>query len=69
MTPAMASRAYDAAVPTWSDTGIAPESGLQLDLAEVKAQSGASEDIPISRVVDYTLLREATRDLAQGATP
>ena len=65
MPPAMASRAYDAAVATWSDTGIAPESGLALDLAEVKAQTGASEDVPLARVVDYTLLREATRDLGR----
>ncbi|HLH23775.1 MAG TPA: ABC transporter substrate-binding protein [Chloroflexota bacterium] len=69
MTPEMASRAYDAAVPTWSETGIAPEAGLQLDLAEVKAQSGASEDIPVSRVVDYTLLREAAHDLERPVPP
>jgi NitT/TauT family transport system substrate-binding protein len=65
MTPEMAGRAYDAAVSTWSDTGVAPESGLQLDLAEVKAQAGTTEDIPLARVVDYTLLREATRDLGR----
>jgi ABC-type nitrate/sulfonate/bicarbonate transport system substrate-binding protein len=65
MTPEMASRAYDGAVATWSDTGVAPESGLQLDLAEVKAQAGTTEDIPLARVVDYTLLREATRDLGR----
>ncbi|HEY7063549.1 MAG TPA: ABC transporter substrate-binding protein [Chloroflexota bacterium] len=69
MSPDVASRAYDAAVLTWSDMGIAPEAGLQLDLAEVKAQTGASEDIPIASVVDYTPLREATRDLGRPPLP
>ena len=41
MTPDVASRAYDAAVPTWSDTGVAPEAGLRLDLAEVGAEQPA----------------------------
>jgi NitT/TauT family transport system substrate-binding protein len=61
----LANRAYDVALPTWSSTGVAPEAGLQLDLAEVKAQTGSSDDIPISRVVDYTLLREASRELGR----
>jgi NitT/TauT family transport system substrate-binding protein len=69
MPPELASRAYDAAMATWSDTGMASEAGLQLDLAEIKAELGTDEDIPIARVVDYTPLREAARELGRPVPP
>ena len=69
MSPELAGRAFDDAVSTWSDSGIAPEAGLQIDLEEVKAQSGSREDIPLGRVVDYAPLREAARDLSLPLPP
>jgi ABC-type nitrate/sulfonate/bicarbonate transport system substrate-binding protein len=69
MSPELAGRAYDDALSTWSDTGIAPEAGLQIDLEEVKAQTDSREDIPLGRVVDYAPLREAARDLGLALPP
>ena len=69
MSPEVAGRAFDEAVGTWSDSGIAPEAGLQIDLEEVKAQTGSGEDIPVGRVIDYAPLREAARDLSLPLPP
>jgi hypothetical protein len=48
---------------------MASEAARQLDIAEIKAELGIQEDIPIARVVDYAPLREAARELGRPVPP
>ncbi len=58
-----ARKAYEVGLRTWSEDGIATELGLKFDIEIVKKSTGKKEDIPIDKLIDYKILKEALKEL------
>lgn len=58
ITPAQAAQAYDAAINSFTEDGYVSEKGLLLDVQLTKERLKLAKDIPLSQVVDWSLLRE-----------
>ena len=59
----MAAATYDSVVKTYSDDLSLPEDGLRLLIEEGKRGAKLDRDVSFDQVVDYSLLREAQREL------
>jgi ABC-type nitrate/sulfonate/bicarbonate transport system substrate-binding protein len=62
ITPAQAGRAYDVSIQSFTDDGMISDKGLDLNLELTKERLKITKDIPISRVVDWSLMRELKTD-------
>ncbi len=58
-----AAATYDGAAKSFNDDGAVPEAGLRLAIDEAKKASGISREVAIGEVADFTVLREAQREL------
>jgi NitT/TauT family transport system substrate-binding protein len=58
ITSAQASQAYDAAINSFTEDGYVSEKGLLLDVQLTKERLKLAKDIPLSQVVDWSLLKE-----------
>jgi NitT/TauT family transport system substrate-binding protein len=58
ITPGQAAKTYDSSIKSFSDDGSVSDKGLALDLQLVKERLKLTKDIPLSQVVDWSLLRE-----------
>lgn len=58
ITPGQAAKTYDTSIRAFTDDGYVPDKGVTLDLQLVKERLKLTKDIPISQVVDWSLLRE-----------
>lgn len=58
ITPAQAAKTYDTSIGAFTDDGFVPDRGVKLDLQLVKERLKITKEIPISQVVDWSLLRE-----------
>lgn len=58
ITPSQAAKAYDAAINSFSDDGFVSDKGLQLDVQLTRERLKLSKEIPLSQVVDWSLLKE-----------
>lgn len=58
----VAEKAFEATVKTWSDNGIASDQALQQGIEESLKVSNSKQEVPISRVADFTLAREVYRE-------
>jgi ABC-type nitrate/sulfonate/bicarbonate transport system substrate-binding protein len=59
----MAAASYDSSVKTYSDDLSLPEDGLRLLIEEAKRAAKLDRDVPLDQVADFSLLREAQREL------
>jgi NitT/TauT family transport system substrate-binding protein len=59
----VAERAFDLVLKTWSDSGIVTDQAVQAGIDESLRLAGSKQQVPISRVVDFSFAREALRDL------
>jgi len=59
----MAAATYDSVVKTYSDDLSLPEDGLRLLIEEGKRGAKLDRDVSFDQVVDYSLLREAQKEL------
>jgi ABC-type nitrate/sulfonate/bicarbonate transport system substrate-binding protein len=57
-TPAQAGRAYDASIRSFTDDGMISDKGLGLNVELTKERLKITKDIPLSQVVDWSLMRE-----------
>jgi ABC-type nitrate/sulfonate/bicarbonate transport system substrate-binding protein len=59
-----AAATYDGSVKSFNDDGNVPEAGLRLAIDEAKKAANIRREVPFSEVADFTVLREAQRELA-----
>jgi NitT/TauT family transport system substrate-binding protein len=59
----VAEKAFDLVLKTWSDSGIVTDQAVQAGIDESLRLAGSKQQVPISRVVDFSFAREALRDL------
>lgn len=58
ITPAQAAKAYDAAINSFTDDGYISDKGVLLDMQLTKERLKLTKEIPLSQVVDWSLLKE-----------
>ncbi|HEY1266249.1 MAG TPA: ABC transporter substrate-binding protein [Candidatus Binatia bacterium] len=58
ITPSQAGKAYDAAIASFTDDGYIADKGVLLDMQLTKERLKITKDIPLSQVVDWSLLKE-----------
>jgi NitT/TauT family transport system substrate-binding protein len=59
ITPGQAAKTYDSSIHSFTDDGTISDKGLALDLQLVRERLKITKDIPLSQVVDWSLLKEA----------
>jgi hypothetical protein len=60
ITPAQSAKAYDASIGSFTEGGIISDKGVQLDVQLTKERLKLTKDIPLSQLVDWSLVREVT---------
>jgi ABC-type nitrate/sulfonate/bicarbonate transport system substrate-binding protein len=58
ITPAQSAKAYDASVNSFTDDGIISDKGVSLDVQLTKERLKLTKDIPLSQLVDWSVVRE-----------
>src|SRR5262245_8522813 len=58
ITPSQSARAYDASINSFTDDGIISDKGVLLDVQLTKERVKITKDIPLSQLVDWSLVRE-----------
>jgi NitT/TauT family transport system substrate-binding protein len=58
ITPSQSARAYDASINSFTDDGIISDKGVLLDVQLTKERVKITRDIPLSQLVDWSLVRE-----------
>jgi len=58
ITPSQSARAYDAAINSFTDDGIISDKGVLLDVQLTKERLKLTKDIPLSQLVDWSLVKE-----------
>lgn len=58
ITPVQSARAYDASINSFTDDGIISDKGVQLDVQLTKERLKLTKDIPLRRLVDWSLVKE-----------
>jgi ABC-type nitrate/sulfonate/bicarbonate transport system substrate-binding protein len=59
----VAEKAFDLMLKTWSDNGQASDQALQTGIEESLKVSSSKQSVPLSRVADFSLVREVYREL------
>ena len=58
ITPSQATKAYDAAIGSFAEDGFISDKGVLLDINLTRERLKLTKEIPLSQVVDWSLLRE-----------
>ncbi len=58
ITPAQSAKAYDASINSFTDDGIISDKGVSLDVQLTKERLKLTKDIPLSQLVDWSVVRE-----------
>jgi NitT/TauT family transport system substrate-binding protein len=58
ITPAQSARAYDASINSFTDDGIISDKGVLLDVQLTKERLKLTKDVPLSQLVDWSLVKE-----------
>jgi NitT/TauT family transport system substrate-binding protein len=58
ITAAQSARAYDASMSSFSDDGMISDKGVNLDVQLTKERLKLTKDIPLSQLVDWSLVKE-----------
>jgi len=58
ITPSQAAKAYDAAIGSFAADGFVSDKGLLLDVQLTRERLKLTKEVPLSQVVDWSLLRE-----------
>lgn len=58
ITASQAAKAYDAAINSFTDDGIISDKGVNLDIQLTKERLKITKEIPLSQLVDWSLLKE-----------
>lgn len=58
ITPGQSAKAYDASINSFTSDGIISDKGVQLDVQLTKERLKLTKDIPLSQLVDWSLVKE-----------
>jgi ABC-type nitrate/sulfonate/bicarbonate transport system substrate-binding protein len=58
ITPSQSARAYDASINSFTTDGMISDKGVQLDVQLTKERLKITKDIPLSQLVDWSLVKE-----------
>jgi NitT/TauT family transport system substrate-binding protein len=58
ITPSQSAKAYDASINSFTADGIISDKGVNLDVQLTKERLKLTKDIPLSQLVDWSLVRE-----------
>jgi len=58
ITPAQSAKAYDASINAFTDDGIISDKGVSLDVQLTKERLKITKDIPLSQLVDWSVVKE-----------
>jgi NitT/TauT family transport system substrate-binding protein len=58
ITPMQAAKAYDTSINSFSNDGMISDKGVQLDVQLTKERLKLTKDIPLSQLVDWSLVKE-----------
>lgn len=58
ITPGQAGKAYDTSLSSFTDDGMISDKGVNLDVQLTKERLKLTKDIPLSQLVDWTLVKE-----------
>jgi ABC-type nitrate/sulfonate/bicarbonate transport system substrate-binding protein len=58
ITPSQAGKAYDAAIDSFTEDGIISDKGVNLDVQLTKERLKITKEIPLSQLVDWSLVKE-----------
>ena len=58
ITPSQSARAYDASINSFTDDGMISDKGVLLDVQLTKERLKLTKDIPLSQLVDWSLVKE-----------
>lgn len=58
ITPSQAAKAYDVSMTSFTDDGIISDKGVMLDVQLTKERLKITKDIPLSQLVDWSLVKE-----------
>lgn len=61
ITPAQSAKAYDASINSFTDDGIISDKGVLLDVQLTKERLKLTKDIPLSQLVDWSLVKEISK--------
>lgn len=59
----VAEKAFDLMLKTWSENGLASEQAVQVGIEESLKVTSSKQSVPVSRVVDFSFVREVYREL------
>ena len=59
----VAEKAFDLMLRTWSDNGQASDQAVQVGIEESLKVSSSKQSVPLSKVIDFTLVRDVYREL------
>jgi NitT/TauT family transport system substrate-binding protein len=66
ISPSQAATAYDTSIQSFTDDGHISEKGLLLNIQLTKDRLKMSRDVPLSQVVDWSLVRELKAERAKN---
>jgi ABC-type nitrate/sulfonate/bicarbonate transport system substrate-binding protein len=58
ITPSQSAKAYDTSIKAFTDDGIISDKGVNLDVQLTKERLKLSKEIPVSQLVDWSLIKE-----------
>jgi ABC-type nitrate/sulfonate/bicarbonate transport system substrate-binding protein len=58
ITPAQSAKAYDTSINSFTDDGIISDKGVNLDVQLTKERLKMTKEIPLSQLVDWSLVKE-----------
>jgi ABC-type nitrate/sulfonate/bicarbonate transport system substrate-binding protein len=59
----VAEKAFDLMISTWSESGTASDQAVQVGIEESLKVSSSKQSVPLSRVIDFSFVREVSREL------
>lgn len=63
LDPGIAQASYDIYVRGMSPNGMVPERVLETDIERARKEQNVKEAMPVNRIVDFTMLKEALNEL------
>jgi ABC-type nitrate/sulfonate/bicarbonate transport system substrate-binding protein len=61
ITPSQAGKAYDVSMSSFTDDGIISDKGVNLDVQLTKERLKITKEIPLSQLVDWSLVKEVNK--------
>lgn len=67
ITPAQSAKAYDASINSFAEDGMISDKGVMLDIRLTQERLKLTKEIPLSQLVDWSLVKEINAESATGS--